>query len=153
MGLYIGRNKYDDCDCNICQKIKIQYVNSTEYIELPNPDPKTFSILETRELKNYLILKIQYPHCPTYEGIKLLVFKGVTLIDLLKQGRIDPHFSDNPNLHHPIARFNPDNMGCDMAVILINTIVHNKYDSEWQIHTYDPPLHHINREEVANYAI
>jgi hypothetical protein len=83
--------------------------------KLPNPNPANFRILHSEQIGDYLLLSILYPDCINYEGKKILVFKGVTLSELKKQKRIDPHFSENKLYHSPIARFEPTLTGWKMA--------------------------------------
>lgn len=84
-----------------------------------NPDPKRYSIKRMHKKDDFLILKINYPDCTNYEGNKILVFKGCTIVDLVQQESIDPHFSENKNFHSPIARFKPDDEGWKMAEFFV----------------------------------
>lgn len=77
----------------------------------PNPDPANYVIQNSLQLDNYLILRIKYPGCTTFEGVKILVYENATLEQLQKQGTIDPHFSDNKAFLSPVARFAPDEKG------------------------------------------
>lgn len=85
--------------------------------KLPNPDPNNYKIVKAKEVGNYLILKINYPDCTNYEGNKILVFKAKTLIDIVNQKYIDPHFFIDSKIASPIARFIPTDGGWDMAVM------------------------------------
>lgn len=82
----------------------------------PNPDPKKFTIIKHEEVGEYLILEVKYDGCTNYEGKKILVYQGVKIIDLWKQGSLDPHFSNNKQYHSPIARFRPDKEGWTNAL-------------------------------------
>lgn len=87
-----------------------------------NPDPKNYKIIKAEEVKGVLILWLKYPDCSNYEGNKVLVFaRGITLIDLVNQKSIDPHFSNNTNFISPVARFEPTERGWNWAVSLANT--------------------------------
>lgn len=82
----------------------------------PNPDPSNYKILSAIENPNGLVVEIQYIGCTNYEGRKILVFeKGVTLIDLVNQKLIDPHFFQNKSFKSPIARFEPTVRGMNLA--------------------------------------
>ena len=81
----------------------------------PNPDPSNYEIIETFQEDNILVVKIRYPNCTTYEGLKILVYFDVTLEQLKQQKLIDPHFSENKNFASPIARFEPTERGWFMA--------------------------------------
>ena len=85
----------------------------------PNPDPKRFSIKREYRKGDFLILKVNYHDCTNYEGNKILVFKGCTIVDLAQQGAIDPHFSDNNEFLSPVARFKPDEEGWKMAEFFV----------------------------------
>lgn len=82
-----------------------------------NPNPSNYKILKAVEENGFLILKINYPNCTNFEGNKILVFaRGVTLLDIVNQKLIDPHFSSNDSYHSPIARFEPSDRGWNWAV-------------------------------------
>lgn len=83
--------------------------------QLPNPDPENFKILSSQTIGNWLIIKVNYPDCTNYEGNKILLYKYVTVEQLIAQGSIDPHFSNNCNFHSPVARFIPTDDGWRMA--------------------------------------
>lgn len=87
---------------------------------LPSPDPYHYKI--GRHLSfpndsggNHLLIEITYPDCTNYEGKKILVYRNVTVLELLKQVSIDPHFSNNDTKHSPIARFMTNKEGWQMA--------------------------------------
>lgn len=89
-------------------------------IEDGNPDPNNWKILKAVEKGPYLLLMMEYPNCTNYEGKKILVFENITLIDLVNQKQIDPHFFPaNPKFKSPIARFEPTDKGWKMAEMLI----------------------------------
>lgn len=89
--------------------------NSVPEIKLPNPDPSNYRILQNEKIGDFLILMVNYPDCKNYEGNKILVFQYVTLSELTDQKLIDPHFSSNPLMYSPIARFEPSKKGWEMA--------------------------------------
>lgn len=83
-----------------------------------NPDPDRYTIITHAYEARHLILMLAYDGCTNYEGRKLLMFaEGVRLEDLTDQDDgIDPHFSDDPDHHYPIARFQPTPAGWAMAI-------------------------------------
>jgi len=82
-----------------------------------NPNPNNYLVVKAEEHNGVLILMIRYPDCNNYEGNKILVFeRGVTLINIINQKVIDPHFSTNSNYHSPIARFEPTDRGWNWAI-------------------------------------
>lgn len=103
-----------NCSCNT----KYEVIEKV----LPNPNPKNYSIIESKQIKNFLILKLKYHDCENYEGIKILVFEDMTftLLELSGNG-IDPHFCEN--CKSPIARFEPTKRGWQMARMLVLSLL------------------------------
>lgn len=87
-----------------------------------NPNPAKFKITSSEQIENFLIVQVKYDGCTNFEGEKLLVYQDVILEDLIKQGTIDPHFSNNPNYISPIARFVPTKKGWFMAQELCDSL-------------------------------
>jgi len=88
-----------------------------------NPNPQKFEIIWEENYYDHLILVVKYPDCTNYEGKKILLFdEGVTKKEIVRQGMIDPHFSDNPNYISPIARFVPTKKGLNLAKLLAEHI-------------------------------
>lgn len=87
-----------------------------------NPDPSKYKIIDAMEVDNYLIIKLKYDDCTNYEGMKILVYKDTTAVGLLRQGKIDPHFSDCLTAKHPIARFEPTPEGWRNARLFVQTL-------------------------------
>lgn len=83
-----------------------------------NPDPNNWEIVEYAQRGLSLVVKIRYPNCTNYEGMKILFYRECTLGDLRKQKLIDPHFSNNEDYHSPFARFEPTERGWRTAVQL-----------------------------------
>lgn len=106
MGMGIGSSSRFD---------RVVYVEKS----LPNPNPNNYTIIDAVEANDYLLMKIQYHDCTNYEGLKILMFFDVTLLDLIKQKSIDPHFSDNKDYISPIARFEPTDNGWNMGLEII----------------------------------
>lgn len=80
-----------------------------------NPNPNNYKIIRTEQFENALLMEILYPDCTNYEGRKILLFKKVTLKEVMKQGAIDPHFSNNSKFHSPFARFEPTELGWELG--------------------------------------
>ncbi len=85
---------------------------------LSQPSPYNFKIIESLQTGSYLVVRVQYPNCTTFEGHKILVFEGIDIDALIKQNCIDPHFSESKKIKHPIARFEPNASGWSNAVKL-----------------------------------
>ncbi len=90
--------------------------------KLPNPDPMNYKIEKVHEDGAFLIIKINYPDCTNFEGNKILVFRDTTLVDLVNQKYIDPHFFQDANIKSPIARFIPTDEGWQMATKFVQTM-------------------------------
>lgn len=89
----------------------------------PNPNPKNHKIVNYLYEGRYLIVLINYPDCTNFEGNKILLFKDTYIEDLQKQkGGIDPHFSNNTDIHAPIARFIPTLEGWEMAIKFVKSL-------------------------------
>ena len=84
--------------------------------QTPNPNPKNFQILESGLNKDFTIIKVRYPDAINYEGVKILVYKGHVLKELMQATEIDPHFCDKHL--SPIARFVPTEEGLKLALNL-----------------------------------
>ena len=87
----------------------------------PNPDPNNYKVVQAYEKGQFIVLKINYPNCTNYEGNKILVFSNVTMIDLINQRKIDPHFFESKQYASPIARFEPTERGWQMAIRFIES--------------------------------
>jgi len=95
----------------------------------PNPDPSNFNILKEEkfagESGKITMLMIEYPDCTNYEGKKILLFRDLTLQEILMRNdnRIDPHFSETKGRAHPFARFSPTDEGWKEATIFAEQMV------------------------------
>jgi len=94
----------------------------SDFVDIRNPDPNNYTIKKTEQIREYLIVFINYPNCFNYEGNKILVYKHTRINYLINQKSIDPHFSNNKKYISPIARFEPTNDGWLMAVKLCNVL-------------------------------
>ena len=111
-------NKSCSMFCHCSSTSSVDRIPSFKVI--PNPNPSNYEILSNQLIltrrHHYLILEIKYLDVNNFEGIKILVFRDVSLLMLEKQQDIDPHFSDNKQFHSPIARFIPTEEGMLMAL-------------------------------------
>jgi hypothetical protein len=88
----------------------------------PNPDPKNFQILSSVWINGYLIVEAYYPDATTFEGKKIMVYRGVANAATLLQwtnNTLDPHFSEGP--FSPVARFAPTREGRALAKMMART--------------------------------
>ena len=97
--------------------------DSTNDPQSGNPDPSKYTIVrythydDIRTQFQSLVVEIKYTGCTNYEGRKILVYAQceITIDKLLKQGLIDPHFTDDETHISPIARFVPTAWGWKLA--------------------------------------
>ena len=89
---------------------------------LGNPNPNNWEIMRSSKTGRYLLVEIKYLDCNNYEGRKILMFKDIEKQNLIEQGIIDPHFSENKQFHSPIARFEPTKEGWIMGKALCSEI-------------------------------
>ena len=121
MGINIFSRSKSSFDKNEYQKIEPDLLSSFNNREsLPNPNPLNYEVLRHQRRWGHLVIEIKYLDCTNYEGKKILVFENTTELDLLNQKLIDPHFSDNPLYHSPIARFEPTERGWRMANFFVD---------------------------------
>lgn len=88
------------------------------------PDASNFEILECEEVGSYLCMKVKYPSCSkcSFEGVKVMVFAGCSLKQVLRWRRIDPHFREQcppaaaTEAPSPVARFPGGDDGWDNAL-------------------------------------
>lgn len=87
------------------------------------PDNSRFELLDIIQQGMALVIKVKYESCPncSFEGVKILVYYGVSLIDVARWRVIDPHFTDKqPTLRShapsPIARFPATEEGLRLAL-------------------------------------
>ena len=76
----------------------------------PNPNPRNFVIQKTEVHGPYVIVEVLYPNCTTFEGKKILVFRGVSRFEIHQARELDPHFCDHVHIS-PVARFVPTEQG------------------------------------------
>lgn len=82
-------------------------------IEERTPDPNHYDVIEVEQVGNWVVMQVKYPNCRRceFEGLKTMVFEGVTLKDVIRWKRIDPHFRDPKRkgvpteAPSPVARF------------------------------------------------
>lgn len=86
--------------------------NSSQINDSRNPNPLHYKILSVWEYRGWLVVRIKYPNCTTYEGEKILVYQGLTEQELRQKTAIDPHFNEDLKL---MARFQPTKVGEGLA--------------------------------------
>jgi hypothetical protein len=119
MGIGPGSRSRSTFEQSICSSRIPSY---EEQSKLPNPNPSNYKIVKVQQIGDYLLMLINYPDCTNYEGNKILLYKDITLVKLLCQQKLDPHFCNNKKYHSPIARFEPTDFGWNCAITLMNSL-------------------------------
>lgn len=84
------------------------------------PDPENYTVESIHESGRYLIVRVRYPNCPIYEGLKILVLKDVTPTELASWSSLDPHFYDGGKL---VARITPGPECHEMLTMMFGVYV------------------------------
>jgi hypothetical protein len=82
----------------------------------PNPSPDRWTLLDQYERPGAYALRVRYQDCNNFEGVKIMVYKGVCEIP----SYLDPHFRPTDNA--PVARFRPDREGWERAKRLVDEL-------------------------------
>lgn len=120
MGIHGRRSDYRET--HVCDTCTQEHVTPAlkrklaEFERLPNPDPANWKIERVEQIGPNLAIELAYPDCKNFEGKKVMVYLNTTLVDLVNQKKIDPHFSNDKKLKSPFARFEPTKDGWEMAV-------------------------------------
>ena len=93
---------------------------SNTLAKMPRPD--YYKILSVLQIGQCLLVELKYPNCTNYEGKKILLFKEMTLKELIDHKEIDPHFFENSKFS-PCARFEPTVYGWKMGQVMAQCIV------------------------------
>lgn len=88
------------------------------------PDTKAWKLIRFQEStdKKSVLIEVKFDRVQNFNGLKILLFRNCTLVDLINQKEIDPHFLNNNKLKYPIARFSPTEEGWKMGMQCINMI-------------------------------
>jgi hypothetical protein len=95
----------------------------------PSPDSNNYEVERVEQVCNNLVMVVKYPNCAkcAYEGLKVLVFRSVSLADAIKWRKIDPHFrplegkKGIKEAPPPIARFPGTDEGWHDAIAYAKT--------------------------------
>jgi hypothetical protein len=89
------------------------------------PDNSRFELLDVTVVGPRTVVRVRYESCPncSFEGVKLLVYQNVSMIDVARWRVIDPHFTDEKSISRthapsPIARFPATEQGLKLAMLL-----------------------------------
>jgi len=105
---------------NSTSDVKFGYSSNSElekYLSVntsPNPNPYRYTIVEYEIRNGNTVIIAKYPDCPTFDGRKLMVLKGVHPPKSINV--LDPHFLEND--HPIIARFIPTSEGYALACMV-----------------------------------
>lgn len=83
-----------------------------------DPNPVKWTLIREQKLGEGYVAEICYPDCLNFEGRKILVYRARNLnqIKQANRGMLDPHFSDDPKVLSPVARFEPTERGWKLAL-------------------------------------
>lgn len=93
----------------------------------PTPDASNYEIVEYESVGSNVVLKVKYPNCVkcAFEGTKVMVFRNVSALDVMRWQKIDPHFrADKPfsrEAPSPSARFPATEEGWADAIAYAET--------------------------------
>lgn len=85
-----------------------------------DPKPNLFNIQDEFYINGYLVLRVEYPNCTNFEGIKVMVYTGFKdSKELLNhnKGLLDPHFSEGKG--SPFMRLKPQSRAAEKALRLL----------------------------------
>lgn len=85
-----------------------------------NPNPHNYIVENGFNVNNHCVLIIRYPDADNYEGRKILVYKNMSRMDVIKHSKIDPHFAETGL--SPFARFEPTSDGLKAAKMLAENL-------------------------------
>jgi len=108
MGIFkLGSGSTYDQPKEVIEKI----IEKTIIVKPGMPNPIKFSIIAHEQIGSFLVIDLKYSGVTNFEGRKVLVYENITIDDFEAQEHADPHFSNNPKFHSPIARFEPTGSG------------------------------------------
>lgn len=90
------------------------------------PNPKNFKIVKSIGLGDYCLVKINYPNCTNYEGMKICLY-NYPLDKIAFTKSLDPHFSKLGIA--PFARFEPTDKGWKVGLNLLKKLSKNSCQS------------------------
>lgn len=94
--------------------------------EAPNPNPEKFRVWDCEEYGPFVLARINYPGCTTYDGDKICVYK-TTAKELKARSEIDPHFLGTAA--DPIARFPASSYGKMCAKIFCKALMSDSFEN------------------------
>lgn len=98
--------------------------------KLPNPDPGDFKIERLMPIGDFLLARVCYLGCTNFEGVKILLYRGVSMSQLTSVESLDPHFVDSK--FSPIARFVPTVEGWVMGEMFAKMLLSKESPREME---------------------
>jgi hypothetical protein len=80
------------------------------------PNPRLFNIIKWKSRGNFSLVKINYPNCTNYEGMKICLY-NYHISKVLETKLLDPHFSEKGI--SPFARFEPTTEGWNAGLKML----------------------------------
>lgn len=96
-----------------------------------NPDPTNFKVIAVYETNGNTVSLVHYPGAVSYEGLKILLFRGTDSRTIEELSRIDPHFSRTGI--SPFARFEPTQEGLGSAIHLASRLQPSHKKTELEV--------------------
>ena len=84
-----------------------------------DPNPLNFNIGKLYKNGKWLLAEIRYPNCTNFEGIKIILFEGLSIEQLKNKTYLDPHFSNTGNI---FARFKPTKEGWLSGIFFVDQL-------------------------------
>lgn len=88
--------------------------------KLPIADPSDYSIVDMYSNGGVVALKVHYPKCENYAGLKILILESITQLELMNLKELDPHFFGHRT--SPVVRVCPDDKGWERAKKIVDLI-------------------------------
>lgn len=85
---------------------------------LGEPQPHRFAIDRAVAIGHCVVAAVTYKDATEFNGLKVLVYRNVSLTQLRNASKLDPHFLEHSLWPKPFARFEPTEEGFTAAVEL-----------------------------------
>lgn len=89
--------------------------SKTDTARLGEPQAHRFEIVRAEQVGANVVAYIRYLDASEYGGMKLLVYRSVSVNALTTADVLDPHFLENSPSFTPFARFEPTDEGLAAA--------------------------------------
>jgi hypothetical protein len=101
-------------------------------IRLGEPQAHRFEILSMEQIGSNVVGIFRYPDATEFKGIKIVVYRDVTVQKVAASSKLDPHFLKKSSHPTPFARFVPSSDGHraarELAKLLLTCHSRSNYD-------------------------